>query len=398
MSLKDVVIVGCKRTSIGIFMGSLAPFSATNLGSIAIEGALANTKLEKSQVEEVYMGNVLSASLGQAPTTQAALGAGLSKDTICTTVNKGCASGMKATILATQAIRSGQRKIVVAGGMESMTGAPHYINIREPVNINNPNMKYLDSILLDGYTEMTENARNIHLGKLAEKTIAELEIKREVLDSWTKISYQRARAAQANKFFDWEIVDIMQATPRGRIRINQDEECKRYLPQSLPVLLPIYSKNGCLTAASSGKLNDGASAMILMEEESAREIGMKPLARIKAYEDSALDPTEFTIANSKVTSQILRKAGMNSNDIDFYEIHENFASVPMVNMEVLGLDPDIVNVNGGALALGHPLGASGNRIIISLLNILRQKGGTIGLASVSHGGGGASAVMIERLN
>lgn len=203
-------------------MGGLSSFSATNLGSIAIRGALANTRLDHDQVEEVYMGNVLHAALGQAPATQAAVGAGLSSKTICTTVNKGCASGMKATILATQAIRSGQRKVVIAGGMESMTGAPHYMYIRKP--LNNVHMQYLDSILYDGYTEMTENAENMHLGNLAEKIIAELGIRREVLEEWTRKSYERARKAQQNKLFEWEIVDIIRDTMRGKIRLNEDEE------------------------------------------------------------------------------------------------------------------------------------------------------------------------------
>ncbi|CAI2372465.1 unnamed protein product [Moneuplotes crassus] len=396
MSFKNAVIVGCKRTSIGTFMGSLASFSATNLGSIAIRGALANTRLEHSQIEEVYMGNVIQAALGQAPATQAALGAGLGEDTICTTVNKGCASGMKATILAAQAIRSGKRKIVIAGGMESMTGSPHYIYIREP--INNMHMQYLDSILFDGYTEMTQNTEHLHLGNLAEKIIAELGIRREVLDEWTKKSYQRARGAQASKLLEWEIVDIIRDTPKGTIRINKDEECKRYYPESLPALMPIYSKNGALTAASSAKLNDGASAIVLMEEEYAKELGMKPLARIIAYEDSAVSPIDFSIGNFKVTEDILEKAGMDLNDIDFHEIHESYASVPLANIKLLELNPDKVNVNGGAIALGHPLGASGNRMIVSLVNILRQRGASIGLASVSHGGGGASAVLIENLN
>ena len=223
-------------------------------------------------------------------------------------------------------------------------------------------------------------------------------IRREVIEEWTKKSYERARAAQKNRVFDWEIVDIVKDSRKGQRKINMDEECQRYFPESIPALFPIYSKNGALTAVSSGKLNDGASAIILMEEEHAKDLGIKPLARIIAHEDSSVMPIDFTIANFKVTEDILKKTGMQLSDIDFHEIHENYASVPLANMKLLELDPERVNVHGGAVALGHPLGMSGNRILISLMNVLKRNKGTIGLASVCHGGGGASAVMIERLN
>lgn len=211
-------------------------------------------------------------------------------------------------------------------------------------------------------------------------------------------SYEKARSAQANKLFDWEIVDIIKETRRGRVRINRDEECQRYFPESIPILLPIYSKNGALTAASSGKLNDGASAIVLMDEEYANELGIRPLARILGYHDTAVMPIDFSIANFVVTEEILAKTGMDLSDIDFHEIHENYASVPLANIKLLEIDPEKVNINGGALALGHPLGMSGNRIIISLLNVLKLNHSSIGLASICHGGGGASAVIIERLN
>jgi acetyl-CoA C-acetyltransferase len=240
---------------------------------------------------------------------------------------------------------------------------------------------------------------NMHLGNLAEKIIAEMGIRREVLEEWTKNSYTRARSAQDNKFLDWEIVDIVKDKGREQQRISMDEEWQRYFPKSIPALFPIYAKNGTLTAASSAKLNDGASVVILMEEEFANELGLRPLARIVAYQDSAVMPVDFTIANFKVTEDILKKAKMNLSDIGFHEIHENFASVPLANIRLLDLDPETVNLHGGAVALGHPLGMSGNRIVISLINVLRRMNShNIGLASICHGGGGASAVIIERLN
>lgn len=225
-----------------------------------------------------------------------------------------------------------------------------------------------------------------------------MEIRREVLEEWTKISYERARKAQNSKTFDWEIVDIIKGTSQGKIRFNRDEECQRYFPDSIPALMPIYSKNGALTAASSAKLSDGASAIIFMDEEYAKERGIKPLARVLGYEDSSVIPIDYTIANFKVTEDLLKKQGMKINDIDIHEINENYASVPVANIKLLDLDPDRVNVNGGAIALGHPLGMSGNRIIISLLNVLRQQNASIGLATACHGGGGASAMLLERLN
>ena len=236
------------------------------------------------------------------------------------------------------------------------------------------------------------------MGNLAEKIIAELGIRREVLDEWTKKSYERARAAQSNRVLDWEIVDIIKDRGRGNLKINKDEEWLRYFPDSIPALFPIYSKNGALTAASSAKLNDGASAIVLMEEEYAKALGIRPLARIIGYHDSAVAPVDYTIANYRVTEELLEKTGTDINDIDFHEIHENYASVPIANMKLLDLDLDKVNVNGGSIALGHPLGMSGNRLIVSLINILRQNNGSLGLASVCHGGGGASAMLIERMN
>ena len=393
---KNVVIISCKRTAIGIFGGGLSSFTAPNLGSFAIRGALANTHLDPSEVEEVIMGQALQAGSRQAPARQAALEAGLPKSTSWLTINKGWASGMKSVIMGTQMIASGWRKTVIAGGMESMSGTPHYIYIREP--ITQSHMQFVDSILYDAYIDNTDKIKGLHLGNCAEKIIAEMGISREVLEEWTKESYERAKMAQGNKVLEWEIVDIVQETVKGIKKINQDEEWKRYYPESIPVLRPIYSKNGTLTAACSSKLSDGASAIILMEEQHAKDLGLKPIARILGYQDSSVAPIDFTIANFKATEDILEKTGMKLSDIDFHEIHETYASVPLANIKLLDIDPKFVNVNGGAVALGHPLGMSGNRIIISLLNVLRRNKGTIGLASICNGGGGASAVIIERLN
>lgn len=387
------VIVGVKRTPIGSFMGSLSGLSAPHMGASAARAALASCNVDPKEVEEVYMGAVLQAGMGQAPCRQVALGAEMGLDTPSTTVNKVCASGMKAVMMASQSIELGQRNVMLAGGMECMSKSPHYAYLRKPTGFGEAQMH--DSIKHDG---LTDSYNQILMGSCVEKVNSEMGITREAQDEYAIESYNRARAAQENGFFDWETVEIVQQDRKGERKFARDEECQKFLPDKFPGLKPAFAKNGTITAANASKINDGAAALVLMSEQAAKDRGLKPLARIVAYDDAAVAPIDFAIAPTKACEKLLKRAGMQMSDMDYHEVNEAFSAVALANMKLLDLDPSKVNVHGGAVALGHPIGVSGARILISLINVLRQRDATMGMASICNGGGGASAVILERMN
>ena len=392
--MKEVVIVSAVRTPIGSFMGGLSTVSATKLGATAIKGALDKINLDPSLIQEVFMGNVLQAGLGQAPAKQAAIGAGLPNTIPCTTVNKVCASGMKAMMFAAQAIRSGDADIVVAGGMESMSQAPFYsMNMRNGNKFGNTNL--LDAIFNDGLQDAYSKEA---MGVSGDKTARKYEISRDEQDDFAIQSYKRsAKAWEEGKFKD-EIVPVEVPQRRGEpILVSEDEEYKNVRFDKISDLRPAFTKDGTVTAANASTLNDGASAVIMMSKEKAEELGIKPLAKVISYADASHEPEWFTTAPAKAVPKALDKAGLKASEIDFWEFNEAFSVVGIVNTKLLELDPNKVNVNGGAVSLGHPLGNSGSRIMVTLINVLKQNGGKIGGAGICNGGGGASAMIIENI-
>ena len=392
--MKEVFIVAAARTPMGSFLGSLSKVPATKLGSTAIKGALNQINLDPSLVQEVYMGNVLQAGEGQAPARQAALGAGLSNSVPSTTVNKVCASGMKAVMMAAQSIKAGDQDIIVAGGMENMSSVPHYYNARNATKLGDVKMQ--DGMLLDGLTDVYGK---VHMGVCAEKCAADYGLTREDQDNFAIESYTRtAKAWEAGKFND-EVVPVEIPQRKGDpIIFKEDEEYKAVNFDKLKTLATVFQKeNGTVTAANASTLNDGASALILMSKEKVEELGLKPLAKIISYADAAHEPENFTTAPSKALPIALKKANMELSQIDFFEFNEAFAVVGLANNKILGLDASKVNVNGGAVSLGHPLGSSGSRIIVTLINVLKQNNGKFGAAAICNGGGGASAIVIENM-
>lgn len=389
--MKEVYIVSAVRTPMGSFGGSLSSVPAPKLGAAAIKGALGKVNLDPKYVDEVYMGNVLQANLGQAPARQAAIFAGISDKVPCTTVNKVCASGMKALSLAAQAIKCGDADVVVAGGMENMSSVPHYMMARNGVKLGNITM--VDGMVNDGLTDVYNQ---VHMGVCAEKCAAEYNISREEQDQFSITSYERSAAAwEAGKFND-EIVPVEVPQRRGdAIIVDRDEEFTNVKMEKIPALRPVFKKDGTVTAANASTLNDGASALILMSKEKMDELGLKPLAKIVSYADAAQDPEWFTTAPSLAIPKALHKAGLSTTDIDFWELNQAFAVVGIANTKKLELDPATVDVNGGAVSLGHPLGNSGSRIIVTLINVLKQNNGKLGGAGICNGGGGASAMIIE---
>lgn len=390
---KEVFIVSAVRTPIGAFMGGLSTVPATQLGAIAIKGALERSGLKAEQIDEVFMGNVLQAGVGQAPARQAALGAGLPKDVICTTVNKVCASGMKAIMLGAQTILAGDNEIVVAGGMESMSQTPHYIDGRNGVKFGNITM--LDGITKDGLLDVYSQ---VPMGNCAELCAKEYGFSREDQDNFAIASYKRAAAAwEAGRFND-EIVPVPVPQRKGEpVLVSEDEEYKNVFLDKIPSLRPAFDKEGTITAANASTLNDGASALILASAEAVEKYGLKPIAKIVGYGDAAQDPEWFTTAPSKAVPVALAKAGLKAEDVDFWELNQAFSVVGLANTKLLGLDPEKVDVNGGAVALGHPLGNSGSRIVVTLINVLKQNNAKIGGAGICNGGGGASAMIIENI-
>ena len=391
--MKEVVIVSVARTPIGSFLGSLANISATKLGSIAIKGALNKINLDPKLVDEVFMGNVVSAGLGQAPARQAALFAGIPNSVPCTTINKVCASGMKSIMIAAQAIKCGDANIVVAGGMENMSSIPHYIEGRKSVKLGNINAT--DGLLVDGLTDVYDQK---HMGTCGDLCALEYNFTREDQDNFAIASYQKSANAWAKGNFNKEIVSVEIPQRKGEpIIFSEDEEYKNVSIEKIPTLRPVFSKDGTVTAANASTLNDGAAALILMSEEKAKELNLKPLAKIKGYADAAGEPKWFTTAPAKALPKAYAKAGISQSDVDYFELNEAFSVVGLANIKILGLDAEKVNVNGGAVSLGHPLGMSGARIVIALTSILEQKNAKIGAAGICNGGGGASAIIIERM-
>ena len=392
--MKEVVIVSAVRTPMGSFGGSLSTVSATQLGATAIKGALEKINLNPNEIEEVYMGNVLQANLGQAPAKQAAIFAGISENTPCTTVNKVCASGMKAISLATQAIKCGDAEVVVAGGMENMSSVPHYYSARNAVKLGD--VKITDGMLKDGLTDVYNQ---VHMGVCADQCADEHNISRKDQDDFAIESYQRAAKAWTAGNFNEEIIPVAVPQRRGEeVIVSEDEEYKNIKLEKIPQLRAVFNKEGTVTAANASTLNDGASALVLMSKEKAEELQIKPIAKVVSYADAAQEPKWFTTAPAKAVPKALAKANLSAGDIDYWELNQAFSVVGLVNTKLLGLDPAKVDVNGGAVALGHPLGSSGSRIIITLINVLKQNNGKFGAAGICNGGGGASALVIENMN
>jgi acetyl-CoA C-acetyltransferase len=390
---KEIYIIAAVRTPIGAFMGGLSTVSATELGSVAIKGAIEKSNLPIDLVDEVFMGNVLQAGLGQAPARQAALGAGLGQNVPCTTVNKVCASGMKAIMLGAQTILAGDNHIVVAGGMENMSQTPHYLDARNGT-------KFGDIITLDGISKdgLLDVYNKVPMGNCAEICAKEHNISREDQDNFAITSYQRASAAWTNGKFNDEIVAVSVPQRKGDpIVIKEDEEYKNVFLDKIPGLRPAFDKDGTITAANASTINDGASALILASKEAVDKYGLKPLAKIVSYADSAQAPEWFTTAPSLAIPKALEKANLKISDVDFWELNQAFSVVGIANTKILGLDPSKVDVNGGAVALGHPLGNSGSRIVVTLINVLKQNAGKLGGAGICNGGGGASAIIIENI-
>ncbi len=389
---KKVVIVSAVRTPIGSFMGALSSVPATKLGAAAIKGALHKINLDPKHVDEVLMGNVVQAGNGQAPARQAALYAGLSENVACTTVNKVCASGMKAVMQGAQAIMAGDAEIIVAGGMENMSLIPHYVHLRNGVKFGPTSL--IDGMQKDGLTDAYDNNA---MGVCADLCATEYNFTREDQDNFAIQSYERSAAAWEAGKFDAEIVPVEVPQRKGdAIIVSKDEEYTNVKLDKIPSLSPVFTKEGTVTAANASTINDGAAALVLMSEEKAQALGLKPLAYIKSYADAAQEPKWFTTAPAKALPKALEKAGLSVTDVDFFEFNEAFAVVGLANAKILGIDNTKINVNGGAVSLGHPLGCSGARIIVTLISVLNQNNAKIGAAAICNGGGGASAIVIER--
>lgn len=391
--MKEVFIVSAKRTPIGSLLGSLSGHTATQLGAIAIQNAYESVSLKPEWIDSVYMGNVLSAGLGQSPARQAAIFAKIPYDKDATTVNKVCASGMKATILGTQQIQTGIDNIVVTGGMESMSNVPHYAYLRNGTKLGD--LKLTDGMTKDGLWDVYND---FHMGNAAEIGIEKYQHTRKQLDDYALRSYQKAQQATEQGKFKNELIEIDIVSKKQTAILDNDEDIYKLIPEKVPTLKPAFEANGKLTAANSSNLNDGAAALILASADALKRYNLKPLAKIVSYADAAQAPEWFTTSPSIAITKALKQANLSLSDIDFFEINEAYASVILSNQKLLGFDLNKVNVYGGAVALGHPIGASGARIIVTLLNVLQQEKGKYGIASICNGGGGASAIVIENLN
>ena len=391
--MSEVVIVSMARTPIGSFLGGLSSVSAPKLGAIAIKAALEKINLKPELVDEVLMGNVLQANVGQAPARQAAIFAGIPDTVPCTTVNKVCASGLKAMMQAAQAIKCGDASIIVAGGMENMSSVPHYFNARKSTKLGD--VKMTDGLVKDGLTDVYANA---HMGTFADLCADDYKISRERQDAFAIESFNRSAKAWSEGKFKNEVVPVEVPQRRGEpIIIDTDEEFTNVKMERIPTLRPVFTKDGTVTAANASTINDGGAAVIMMSLEKANELGIKPLAKITGYADAAQDPKWFTTSPAKAVPKALDKAGISLNDVEYFELNEAFSVVGLVNMDLMKLDPSKVNVNGGAVSLGHPLGMSGTRIMITLYNVLEQNNAKIGAAGICNGGGGAGAMIIERM-
>ena len=392
--MQEVYIISAVRTPLGSFGGSLSGISATKLGAAAIKAAIEKSGIDPAEVNEVFMGNVLQASLGQAPARQAAIYAGLGNNVPCTTINKVCASGMKAIMIGAQSIMLGDNEVVVAGGMENMSQVPYYLdNARTGYKLGNGAV--IDGLVKDGLTDVYNN---FHMGNAAELCAKECNITREQQDAYAIESYKRSAAAWTAGKFNAEIIPVEIPQRKGDpIIFKEDEEYKNVKFDKIPELKPVFQKDGTVTAANASTINDGAAALVLMSKEKAKKLGVKPLAIIRGYADAAQAPEWFTTAPAKALPIAITKAGLKQTDIDFFELNEAFSVVGLANINKLGLDGAKVNVNGGAVSLGHPLGCSGARIIVTLINVLKQNKGKYGAAGICNGGGGASAMVIENV-
>ncbi|NOY36563.1 MAG: acetyl-CoA C-acyltransferase [Chlorobi bacterium] len=394
MDNKDIFIVGAARTPLGSFGSSLASFSGVKLGAISIKAALERSGLTPDQVDEVYMGNVMSANLGQAPARQASLGAGIPDNVPCTTVNKVCSSGMKAVMIGTQTIKTGDNQIVVSGGMESMSNVPYYLD-RARFGMKMGHGQVIDGMIKDGLWDVYND---YHMGNAGELCARELKISREEQDEYAIASYKRAAEATGKGWYKDEIVPVSVPQRKGDpLVVDKDEEFTRVKFEKITSLRPVFDREGTITAANASTINDGASATVLASADAVKKNNLKPLARIITYADAAQAPEWFTTAPVLAIEKALQKAGLTLKDIDFFEINEAFAVVVLAAMKKLSLSHEKVNVHGGAVALGHPLGMSGNRIIVTLMHVLKHHNGRYGIAALCNGGGGASAVVIENL-
>lgn len=392
--MKKVVIVSAKRTAIGSLGGSLSSFSSGQLGSFAIKSVVEDSKIDPQLIDEVIMGNVLMGGQGQAPARQSAIFAGLPNKTECMTINKMCGSGLKAVMLAQQAIALGDAEIIIAGGQESMSNAPYMLlSARNGYRLGHGEIK--DSIVLDGLWDVYNN---IHMGSCAESCAKDFSFTREELDAFAIESYRRAIEATNSGRFKNEICPIKISSKSGEIIVDKDEEPTKVKFDKIPTLKPVFEKNGVVTAANASSINDGAAALLVMSEEKAKELGLKPLVEIVAQSSAAKAPIDFTTAPADAINKVLKKAGMTTKDIDLYEINEAFAVVSLAVNKLLGLTNANVNVNGGAVALGHPIGASGARILVTLIYEMKKRNLEFGLASLCIGGGEASALIVKNYN
>lgn len=391
--MKEVFIVSAKRTPIGGFMGSLLDHTATQLGAVAIKAVYGAAGIDAASINAVYMGNVLSANLGQAPAKQAAKYAGIPDEVDSTTINKVCSSGLKATSIAAQQIQHGLEDMVIAGGMESMSNTPHYALLRKGTKLGHE--QFIDGLLKDGLTDVYNN---YHMGNAAELCATTYKLSREQQDEFAIQSYERAQAATKNGYFAGEIVSVPLGSKDGNRNYTEDEDIFKVIPEKVARLKPVFVKDGTITAANASNLNDGAAALLLASKEAIEKYRLKPLAKIIAYADAAQAPEWFTTSPSVAIHKALAHAGLGINNIDYFEINEAYAAVALANQQILGLSNDKLNIFGGAVAMGHPLGASGARILCTLTSVLAQKGGRYGVAAICNGGGGATAMIIENLN
>lgn len=390
--MKEVYIVAAKRTPIGGFLGNLSGYSATQLGAISIDGALTQAGVPKDVIGSVYMGNVLSANLGQSPARQAARLAGIDDRTDATTINKVCSSGMKAVMMGSQQIQMGIDDVVVAGGMESMSNVPHYINHRSDTKMGDGTLT--DGLLKDG---LTDAYNGDHMGKAAELCVRHYNISREEQDAYALASYARAGKAFKEGKFSNEVIPVDIKQKAQIISIAEDEDISKLIPEKVAILKPSFEANGSITAANASNLNDGAAALVLASGYAVKKFGLTPLAKIIGYADGAQAPEWFTTSPSIAIPKALAHAGLNLEDIDYFEINEAYSAVILANQRLLGIAPEKINIYGGGVAMGHPIGASGARILVTLTTVLAREGGRYGVAAICNGGGGASAIVTENL-
>ncbi|MCU0440475.1 MAG: acetyl-CoA C-acyltransferase [Raineya sp.] len=391
--MKEVFIVSAKRTPIGGFMGLFSNYSATELGAIAIQEALISAGVMTTTIDSVYMGNVLSSGLGQAPARQAAKFAQIPDHVDATTINKVCSSGLKATTIGAQQIQLGIEHLIVTGGMESMSNAPHYAYLRKATKLGNET--FIDGLLKDGLTDVYNK---LHMGNSAEMCVRKYKLSREQQDEYALASYEKAAEAFKSGKFDKEIIPITFKEKNGEMVFKEDEDVSKVIPEKVSKLKPVFEENGTITAANASNINDGAAAILLASKESVEKYDLKPLAKIIAYADASQEPEWFTTSPAIAIQKALKQAQMAINDIDYFEINEAYAAVVLANQEILGIAKNKINIYGGAVAMGHPLGASGARILCTLISVLSQEGGKYGVAAICNGGGGATAVIIENLN